>query len=161
MTMETDRRSFLKTGALVAAPLAAVAAPALASGDSRARLTRLEDERDIEALHRAFVRRINGEGDCAEFVARADAVTLDPGLRAITDDTARDATLEFAADGKTASSSRPVHVELETEFTGHTTIERMARFQGQGRHRRREARVMVASYVKVQDGWRIARLSLG
>jgi hypothetical protein len=137
-----------------------VAAPALASDDGRARLARLEDERAIEALHRAFVRRVNGQGDCAEFVARADALALDPDLREIADDTARDATLESAADGQSASSRRPVHIELETEFTGHTTLEQMARFQGQGRHRRREAKVMVASYVKTQDGWQIARLSL-
>ena len=158
--METDRRSLLKVGALAAAPLAAIAAPALASDDSRARLARLEDERAIEALHRAFLRRVNGQGDYAEFVARADAVTLNPDLRTIADDTASDATLEFAADGRSASSRRPVHVELETEFTGHTTLEKMARFQGHGRHRRGEARVMVASYVKVQDSWQIARLSL-
>jgi hypothetical protein len=162
MTMDatTDRRSLLKVGALAAAPLVAVAAPGLASDDSRARLARLEDEREIEALHRAFVRRVNGDGDCGAFVARAGAVTLDPGLRSIADDAARDATLEFAADGRSASSRRPVHVELETEFTGHTTLEQMTRFQGQGRHRRREAKVMVASYVKTQDGWQIARLSL-
>ena len=50
-TSTTDRRAFLKVGAIVAAPLA-VAAPvaALAGDDSKAKLARLEDERAIEAL---------------------------------------------------------------------------------------------------------------
>jgi hypothetical protein len=65
----TDRRSFLKTGAVAAAPLA-VAAPvvALAGDDSRAKLARLEDERAVEALQRKFLRHLSGSGDCGEFV---------------------------------------------------------------------------------------------
>jgi len=50
----TERRSFLKTGAIVAAPLA-VAAPAaaFAADDSRSKLARLEDERAMELIPRA------------------------------------------------------------------------------------------------------------
>jgi hypothetical protein len=47
-------------------------------------------------------------------------------------------------------------VEIETDFTGHTTIEKMARFEGQGSHRRSEARTLTTEFVKGQDGWRIA-----
>ena len=158
----TDRRSLLKVSALAAAPLAAVVpAGVLADDGSRARLARLEDERAIAELHRAFLRRVNGQGECGQFVARADAVTLEEGLRSIADDPTRDGALELADDGTRASSRRPVRVEIDTEFTGHTTLEKMARFQGQGSHRRSEMRVMATDYVKGKDGWRIARLSLG
>ncbi|MEO6040276.1 MAG: hypothetical protein ABIP41_00055 [Croceibacterium sp.] len=155
----TDRRSFLKTGALAAAPFA-VAVPALAADGSRARLARLEAERAIETLHCAFLRQVNGQGDCAAFVARADAILLEDGLRSIADDPAEDGTLELAADGRTAASRRPVLVELDSAFAGHSTLERMARFQGHGSHRRREARMMATDYIKGPHGWRIARLVL-
>ena len=86
----TDRRSFLKSGALVAAPIAAVGVPAaaLAGDDSRALLARLEDERAIEALHRSFLRHVNGSGDCAKLVASSDAIDLGEGLRSIAEDLA-------------------------------------------------------------------------
>lgn len=161
-THPTDRRSLLKAGVLVAAPLAAVAAPAavLADDRTRARLAQIEDERAIEALHRAFLRRINGEGDCASYVAAGDAVTLEPGVRGITEDPAQDGTLDLAADGRSAAAQRPVMIEIDTEFTGTSTVEQMSRFQGHGSHRRREARVMLTDYVKAEHGWRIARLRL-
>src|SRR5690606_14624017 len=78
----TDRRSFLKSSALIAAPVAAVAVPAAAFADdgSRARLARLEDERSVEALHRQFLRHLNGAADCGEFIASSDAVDLGEGL---------------------------------------------------------------------------------
>lgn len=160
--METDRRSFLKTGALAAAPLAAVAAPVavLAGDEGGAGSTRLEDERAIAALHTAFLRRVNGAGDCSAYVASAGAVTLDPGLRTIADDHARDGSLKFADDGWRASSRRPVHVEIETELAGHSTVEQMTRFQGHGAHRRRETRTMSTDYAKDANGWHIARLTI-
>ena len=162
MTMgTTDRRSFIKAGALAAAPLAAAAPVAVLGEDgTRARLARLEDERAIESLHRAFLRRINGQGDCGSYVAAADAVSLEPGVRTIIDDPAHEGTLDLAADAHSASARRPVLVDIDTDFTGHTTVEQMTRFQGHGRHRRREARVMLTNYVKMPEGWRIAKLSL-
>jgi hypothetical protein len=36
----------------------------------------------------------------------------------------------------------------------------MHRLQGQGRHVHAEARVLVADYVKGQDGWTVASLRL-
>lgn len=158
----TDRRSFLKSGALVAAPVAAVAAPAAAFADdgSRARLARLEDERAIEALHKSFLRRINGSGDCAEFLARADAVELDPRLTAIAEEVSDEAGIELSANGLSAHARHACRVELDSAFTGDTTLERMARFQGQGSHRHSEARLLVTDYVKGKDGWRIARARL-
>ena len=153
----TDRRSFLKAGAIVAAPIAA-AAPvvALADDGSRARLARLEDERAIGALQRKFLRHLNGAADCGEFIASSDAVDLGEGLRAIADDLGHEAELALADDGLSATARCHCRVEWEIEFTGDSTLERMARFQGQGSHRHAEERVLATDYVKGKDGWRIA-----
>src|SRR5690606_22286853 len=100
----TNRRSFLKSGALIATPLAVVGVPAAAFADdgSRARLARLEDQRSVEALHRQFMRHLNGAADCSEFVASSDAIDLGEGLRAISEDLAQEPELVLAEDGLTA-----------------------------------------------------------
>ena len=153
----TDRRSFLKAGAIVAAPIAA-AAPvvALADDGSRARLARLEDERALGALQRKFLRHLNGAADCGKFIASSDAVNLGQGLRAIAEDAGHEAELALADDGLSATARCHCRVEWEIEFTGDSTLERMARFQGQGSHRHAEERVLATDYVKGKDGWRIA-----
>ena len=140
----TDRRSFLKTGAIAAAPLAALApAVALADDGSMARLARLEDERVIEGLHRALLRQPSALGD---------------EVRAIRQD--HDATIEIAEDGRTATSRCRCCVERDTAFTGESTVERIARFQGHGSHRHAEERTLVADYVKGKDSWSIERVKL-
>ena len=157
----TDRRSFLKTGAVIAAPLA-IAAPAaaFAADDSRARLARLEDERALEALRRKFVRYLNGTAECGEFIASSDAVDLGEGMRSIAEDPRREAELEVAEDGLSAKARCACRVERETEFAGDSTLEQMARFQGQGSHRHEERRTLATEFVKDKDGWKIARAQL-
>ena len=158
---KTDRRSFLKASAVIAAPFAA-AAPvvALAGDDSRAKLARLEDERAVEALQRKFLRYLNGDGDCGEFVASSDSVDLGEGLRSIAEDLHHEPSLRLAADGRTATARCSCKVERETEFAGDSTLEQMARFQGQGSHRFTEERVLATEFVKGSDGWRIAAARL-
>ena len=142
-SISTDRRSFLKTGAIAAAPLAALApAAALADDGSKARLARLEDERAIESLHRAFLRQ-------------PSALARD--VRAVRQD--HEAGIEFAEDGRSASLRCQCCVERDADFTGESTVERMARFQGHGSHRHSEERVLVADYVKGKDGWSIERIA--
>ena len=157
----TDRRSFLKTGSIIAAPLA-MAAPVAAFADdgSRAKLARLEDERAIEALRRKFVRYLNGTAECGEFIASSDAVELGEGVRAIAEDLGREAQLTLADDGLTATARSACRVERETDFTGDSTLEQMARFQGQGSHRFEEHATLATEFVKGKDGWRIARARL-
>ena len=153
----TSRRSFLKTGAVVAAPLA-IAAPvaALADDDSSARLARLEDERAVEALQRKFLRHLNGTDECGEFIASSGAVDLGEGLRAISGDIGHEVEVVLAEDGRSASARCTCRVERETEFAGDSTLEQMARFQGQGSHRFAEERVLATEFVKGTQGWRIA-----
>lgn len=159
----TSRRSFLKTGAVVAAPLAAaVPVAALAADDARARLARLEDERAIEALQRQVLRKLSG-ADAAglrEFAAHIEGERLGGTLRAVLEDHAHDPELEIAADGRSARASCLCRLELEAEFEGDSTIERMARFEGQGSHRFAEQRVLATEFAKGKDGWRIVRARL-
>ena len=139
-SISTDRRSFLKTGAIAAAPLAALApAAALADDGSKARLARLEDERAIESLHRAFLRQPSALGR---------------DIRTVRQD--HEASIEFAEDGRSASLRCQCCVERDADFTGETTLERMARFQGHGSHRFAEERVLAIEFVKGRQGWRIA-----
>ena len=154
---KTDRRSFLKASAVIAAPLAA-AAPvvALAGDDSHAKLARLDDERAVEALQRKFLRYLNSNGDCGEFVASSGNVNLGEGLRSIAEDMAHEPSFELAADGRTALARSMCRVERETELAGDTTLEQMARFQGQGSHRFTEEQVLATEFVKGSNGWRIA-----
>lgn len=155
-TLSTDRRSFLKAGALIAAPLAAAApVAALAGDDSRARLARLEDERAIEALQRKLLRQLNGASDRV-----TAAVDLGEGLRAIAEDPGHEAMLELSEDGRTAHARCACRIERETAFTGDTTLERMARFEGRGSHRFEERGVLTTEFVKREDGWAIARATL-
>jgi hypothetical protein len=148
MSHATSRRSFLKTGAIVAAPLA-MAAPAavLADDGSHARLARLEDEKALAALHREVIRQVNhGERDM--------------GVSALAEDPAQELQIIFAVDGRSATCRRACTVTFCTEFTGHSTLEQMHRLQGQGRHEREEARVLFGEYRKGRDGWTIESLRL-
>jgi hypothetical protein len=151
MDQTTSRRSFLKTGALAAAPLAVLTpAAAFAADDgSKARLARLEDEKAIEALHRDVLRQVNGgERKFAN------------GLTALTDDPAHELQLAFADDGRRATCRRTCTARFRTEFTGHSTLEQMHRLQGQGVHSHEETRELVAEYKKGKHGWAIERVRL-
>ncbi|MBT2134217.1 hypothetical protein KK137_07735 [Croceibacterium sp. LX-88] len=157
----TNRRSFLKSSALVAVPIAAAApAAALAADDSRAKLARLEDERSIEALQRKFLRYLNGAADCAEFIASPESIDLGQDVRSIAEDLGHEISLEFAENGLSAKARCACTLEREAEFTGHSTLEQMARFQGQGSHRHEERQVLVTEFIKGNDGWRIASARL-
>ena len=147
----TDRRSFLKTGAIAAAPLAIAVAPAAALADdgSKAKLARLEDEKAIAALHREAISKINrGERKLAD------------GLTGLADDPAHELQIAFADDGRRATCRRVCKASFRTEFTGTSTIEQMHRLQGQGLHQHEESRVVVAEYVKNKDNWAVESLRL-
>ena len=158
MTKDTvsNRRSFLKAGALVAAPLAAplAAAPALASDDRDARLARLQDEAAIRDLHQAWLRRVNA-GD------HAGAARLKDAVRSLAADHAGEPDqVELAPDGMSAAARYSLLVELQTVIPRDTTLGQMAHLQGGGHVRRTERQVLNARYVKDAGGWAIAGLDL-
>jgi hypothetical protein len=155
----TSRRNFLKSGAIVAAPIAAaIPGAALADDGTGARLARLEDERAIADLNRALLKGLNGGS--ADLPIAAGALQIDPALRAISEDPGRDSTLTLAADGLSASARHACRVDIERAFSGNSTLEQMARLQGQGSHRHSEDRILLIDYAKGQGGWQIAAARL-
>ena len=165
MTKHTSstRRSFLKSGALLAAPLAAVAAPAVVMVDDelKTRLARLENEAAVRELHQTWLRRINSEADGAAtpLFADAEGVAFDQAVRSITPDHAgQPDSIEIAADGKSAAGRFPCAVEIETAIPQDCTLAQMAYAQGGGFVRRTERRVLRVESAKTSGAWAIAKV---
>ncbi len=164
MTKDTasTRRSFLKSGALLVAPLAAAVPTAVLAGDGlKARLARLEDEAAIRELHQSWLRRINtGVGDAATpMFATPEGIALDPAVRSIAADHGRQPdVIEVAADGKSAAGMFPCAVEIETMIARDCTLAQMAHAQGGGFVRRIERRMLKVEYVKTPGAWAIANV---
>ncbi len=157
----SSRRSFLKGGAIAAAPLAAaIPAAALADSEHRARAQRLQDEAEIRALHRAWLRKLTTGADASGLFATPEASRLDKTVRSVAADHAGEERIEIAPGGLQAAGRFPTLLELETELPRIGTLSEMAHLQGGGRVRTSEARTLHASYVKREGAWAIARLEL-
>jgi ketosteroid isomerase-like protein len=159
----STRRSFLKSSAFLAAPLAAaVPAAVIADGGLNARLAKLENEAAIRELHQAWLRRINtGAGDAtASLYADPKAAAFDQTVRGIAaDHSGQPDAIELAADGKSAAGRFHCAVETETAIAQDCTLARMAHAQGGGFVRRTERRVLHVEYVKSSGAWAIAKVA--
>lgn len=161
----STRRSFLKGGAIVAAPLAAIGAPAaaaLAGNGDRDRLARLEDEKAIGALHASWMRQVNGGNyaDAAKLYADDQCNCAMAGIASVATDQGTE-DLEFARDGKHASATYAARVEVETAIAPDHTLAQMLHAQGEGMIRTSEQRTLKADYVRTPEGgWAIAKLDL-
>jgi hypothetical protein len=149
----STRRSFLKGGAVVAAPLAAGgAAAAVAHSAHEADLARLKDEAAVRDLHQGWLRQVN-TGDAAE------AARLDKAVVAIAADHAgAPDEIRLAADGLSATGRFHCLVETQSELARDCTLAQMAHAQGEGMVRSSERRVLHARYVKTPKGWAIGTL---
>jgi hypothetical protein len=147
--ISSSRRTFLKGGALLAAPIAAASVTAAAFADEglKARVTRLEDEAAIRQLHQAWVRRVNaGERD----------VLLDGGVRQISADHAgAPDKINVGADGVSAVGHFNHAVVLETPLVDDSTLAQMAHVQGHGTVRHTERRQLLVRYLKSDGVWRM------
>ncbi len=165
MTTHTvsTRRSFLKGGAIVAAPLAvAVPAAAMAQDARSARLAKFEDEAAIRDLHHTWLRRVNAGAveEAALLFADPARAKFDKSVRAIAADHAGEPdAIEVAADRQSATGRFHYAVEIETPLARDSTLAQMAHAQGQGVVRRTERHVMKAEYVKAGGAWMIARVA--
>jgi len=156
-TSETSRRAFLKTGAIAAAPLAAVGVPvaALAADGSKAKLARLEDERAIGELHGKLLRHLHAGNAPAELFA-GKALKLEAGVRSIAPDhSAQPGAIAFSEDGKRASQRQPVKVEIAQELEGDGTLIQMARLQGNTLALAVLPKTLAVQYVRTGGGWAI------
>ena len=158
----SSRRSFLKGGAIAAAPLAvAVPAVAMAESEHKARAQRLQDEADIRALHQAWLRKVATSSDASMLFANPKMAGLPEPARGVSADHAGDADrIEVAVDGLNASGHFAALVELETELPRDTTLAQMAHAQGGGVVRATQRRLLRAHYIKAGGAWAIERLEL-
>jgi hypothetical protein len=158
----STRRSFLKSGALLAAPLAAAApAAVLTDGGLRARLARLEDETAIRDLHNTWLRQVNSRAAHTPMprFADPDGIAFAHAVRSIVADHAgQPDSIEIAADGKSAAGRFQCAVEIETRIAQDCTLARMAHAQGGGFVRRTEYHVLKVDYVKSSGAWAIAKV---
>lgn len=164
-TTQTSRRSFLKSGALVAAPVAAIGIPgaAMAEDGSKAALARLQDERAIEALNRDFLRAFNSSGanGTARLFADGKAPKLAKGISKLNLDLAAEpSNFAIAEDGASAAVRYECAVELSEELEGQETIVQMARIQGNSPGVHMARKTLSAHYARQGDGWLITRLEL-
>ena len=147
--VDSTRRKLLTGGAILAAPIAAAAVPAVALAEDslNARVARLESENAIRDLHRAWVRQLNaGAGD-----ARLDVAVR----RIIVDHAGAPERIELAADGRSAVGHFDCVVEVETPLPDDCTLAHMARAQGSGNVCRTERRVLTVDYERVGGCWKI------
>src|SRR5262249_50086016 len=147
----STRRSFLRGGALVAAPLAVAAAPPLAADERDARLVRLEDESAIRDLHQTWLRRTNaGEhAQARQLFADPRALAFDDTVRRLAADHGGEPDrIQLASDGVSAIGRFACAVERESAIPQDCTLAQMAHAQGGGRVRTSERGVLNASYVK-------------
>ncbi|HTC43635.1 MAG TPA: hypothetical protein VK696_01165 [Steroidobacteraceae bacterium] len=148
----SSRRTFLKGGALLAAPIAAASVTAVTFADEglKARVTQLEDEAEIRRLHQAWLRRVNsGERD----------VLFDDAVRQVTADHAgAPDQIAVAADGGSAVGHFDHAVALQTALGRDCTLAQMAHVQGHGTVRRTERRQLIVRYLKSDGAWRMDRL---
>ncbi len=164
-TSHTSRRSFLKSGALVAVPAAAVGIPvaALAEDGSKAALARLQDERAIETLNRDFLRSFNkgGARSTARLFADGRAPAFAEGVSKLSLDLAEEPkSFAIAEGGATATARYDCTVEIALELEGQETLVQMARMQGNAADVRSSQKTLSAHYARHGDGWRIAKLEL-
>ncbi|HEY0281092.1 MAG TPA: hypothetical protein VGC27_00515 [Rhizomicrobium sp.] len=156
----STRRTFLKAGAVLSAPLAAAPVAAFA-GDSEARLARLEDENAIRVLHQTWLRSINAGTAGKERVPPLLAGVQAAGdkVRSIAaNHAAPPDVIMLAADGRNATGRFHCTIGLERPIAQDCTLAQMAHLQGGGFVRRTESRVLIVDYVKAGGAWSIARV---
>ena len=158
----SSRRSFLKGGAIVAAPLAAVVPSiALAGQEHLARAQRLQDEAEIRDLHQTWLRKLATGTDASALFASPNAGRLSPAVRSVAaDHVGEPDRIEVAEGGQRASGRYAAIVELETELPRTTTLTQMAHAQGGGVVSHSERRLLRAEYVKIAGAWAIQSVEL-
>jgi len=161
---KSTRRSFLKGGAIIAAPLAMIGAPAaaaLAGSGDRDRLARLEDEKTIRDLHGNWMRLVNAGNyaGAAKLYADDKCSCALAGIVSIDQGQDGSEAFEFAHDGNRASATYAATVAVETAIAPDHTLAQMLHAQGEGMVRTSERRMLKADYIRTREGgWAISRL---
>jgi len=159
----STRRSFLKAGAVLSAPLAAMPGAAFASDGSTARLARFEDENAIRVLHEDWLRNINAKAANNKPLALFDAgaSSSEDEIRSIAASLSGPPDkIKLGADGRSATGRFRCTIEIERPIAKNCTLAQMAYLQGGGFVRRIESRVLMVDYAKAGVSWSITRVKL-
>lgn len=157
--LSSNRRDMLKLGVLAAVPgvvLAPQATPIAAPTPDPSM-----EGAYIAALIRDAVRRFNtgGAAACADLTGGSKAITLPAQVTALRLSDEAEADVAFAEGLDAARWSQAAVVVREKAFDGETTLERMARFQGQPATRSEQAGLLTAELSRTSTGWAITRLA--
>jgi len=162
--LNTSRRSFLKGGAVIAAPLAVAMPSAVLARDTREQdLAALEDERTIAGLRDTWLRHVNNGAfvEARAMMPSTAACRLDDGICSISaDQSAAPGALTIAEDRQTAAQQIHCQVAMETALEKDCTLALMAHAQGTGVVRRQEKQSLQLSFARGEAGWAISEASL-
>jgi hypothetical protein len=147
----STRRSFLKAGALIAAPLATTIPASVLAADRDLGDPSLVDEAAIRRLHQDWLRAMNA----GVLAPRRSGLYGD--VRSIVGDPSGEPDLiRVAADGTRAIGRFACTVETVTELPLDSTFAQMAHAQGGGSARTSRRGVLSAEYAKSANVWAIA-----
>lgn len=146
----SSRRMFLKGGALLAAPLAAGAAGAMALAGENLNpgSTHQEDVAAIRQLHQSWLWQVNAGERPSQLEGNV--------YRIATSSAGTAGSVTIAADGRRAVGHFEHLVELETLLIPDSTLAQMAHIQGDGKVRYTELRRVSVNYHKFGSVWQIA-----
>jgi len=159
----STRRSFLKVGAVLATPVGVVAVPAIAAATdlSADRLVQLESEASIRDLHQNWLRGLNRGASVAQLFADPKRARLDARIASIAADHAGEAdVIQVSAEGARATARYHCVVETVTELEPNCTLTQMKHAQGEHVVRNSARCVVVAEYVRNEQGWTIATVAV-
>lgn len=147
------RRSFLKAGVLIAAPLAATVPTSVLAADRDTADPSLADEAALRRLHQDWLRGINSGA-----VAPGNS-GLGADVRSIIGDPLGEPdVIRVAAGRKRATGRFACTVETVTELPLDSTFAQMAHAQGGGGARTSRQGVLTFDYRKSGDEWAINRV---
>ncbi|MDE3109551.1 MAG: hypothetical protein KGL02_06380 [Acidobacteriota bacterium] len=160
----STRRSFLKSSAMLALPLAGMApAAVIANDDFKSELAKLKNEAAIRELHHYWLRQIStGESQfVARLLPRGGVVASGEIVRSIAPDhTQQPGAIQIAAGGRTARGRFHCIVSFERAIPQDSTLAQMAHAQGDGFIRRTERRILETEYTNSAGQWAVSKAEI-
>ncbi|HWJ69031.1 MAG TPA: hypothetical protein VNS79_03150 [Sphingobium sp.] len=160
--LKTSRRSFLKSGAMIAAPLVVAMPAAAIAGGTREGAG--ADEQAIARLRERWLDHVNSgaHAEAQAMLTGRSACRIDENICGIAADYRAEAgTLTIAGDGRSALQRVHCTVDMETAIEKDCTLALMAHAQGTGQVRHQETRLLILAFARADAGWVIedARLT--
>lgn len=159
MSETNSRRTFIRnSGVALTAALAAGSAVATPVDDAAQRLALLEDSNAIRALQQRYFSLLEQRADVSALFCSSAAFAAS-ALPALVLDSRHDGeNIVVAADRQRATASFRSRLQLGIPIAGDSTLQQMARQQGQSEQQWREQGTYEVEYVKLGAAWLISAL---